>query len=246
MKIATLNLRHNVDRWEGRFPLIVETLAHTDADVIGLQEVWLEIQQAHLIADALNQQSQSATYEVYVVPKWGPQPVEGIAILTRLSAVEHAILNLPGEGYRIAQWITIEVDGQALHIANTHLHHRPALDDSIRLPQMKQLLHWMFEHDSRHWLLTGDMNALPESATIQAALESLQSAYLATHGQHPVTFPTPLVETNIPDVCIDHILYDPQTLQPTNAQVIGDHHHPEDTALYPSDHYGLVAEFKMR
>lgn len=54
MKILTLNLRHNQDRWEDRLPLIIDALHTEQADVVSVQEVWLGFQQAHLIADKLN------------------------------------------------------------------------------------------------------------------------------------------------------------------------------------------------
>lgn len=245
MKIATLNLRHNADRWDERFPLVVDTLAGVGADVIGLQEVWLEIEQAQMVADALNKKAADDPYDVYTVGKWGPQPVEGIALLSRLPIVDNDMLQLPGEGYRVAQRITVEIGGQPLHIANTHLHHRPMDDESIRLPQMQRLLDWMFDHASLRWLLTGDMNALPHSATIRAALGHLHSAYHTVHGVHPVTFPTPLVDTGLPDVCIDHIFYDAQNLRPVSVHIVGDQSDAHDDTLYPSDHYGLIAEFDV-
>ncbi len=243
MKIATLNLRHNQDRWEARFPLVVDALYHEQADVIGLQEVWLEIRQAHMIADRLNERTPQQPYTVYVEPKWGPQPLEGIAVLTRLPVLDHARLELP-EGLRVAQRLVVEVAGQRVNIANTHLHHRPLEDESIRLPQMRALLDWMRAYDSGGWLLTGDMNAVPESETITAASAWLQSAYFSVHGQHPTTFPTPLVADQFPGlaVCIDHIFYEPGALQVTEARLIGDQSAPDDATLYPSDHFGLAAK----
>ena len=243
LKIATLNLRHNVDRWQERYPLLVETLVAAAADVIGMQEVWLEIEQAQMIADALNQNAPDSPYDVYAVGKWGPQPVEGIALLSRIPIVDNDMLKLPGEGYRVAQRIVIEHEGRRVNIANTHLHHRPIDDEAIRLPQMTALIDWMRDHDPSGWILTGDMNALPESPTIQAALAKFNSAYETHHGQHPVTFPTPLVTDSYPDVCIDHIFYDAATYNLTGANLIANQSHVGDATLYPSDHYGLAATF---
>ncbi|MAS35793.1 MAG: hypothetical protein CL610_17420 [Anaerolineaceae bacterium] len=246
MKIATLNLRHNQDRWDERFPLVVDSLHDEQADVIGLQEVWLEIHQAHMIADALNQHTPQQPYDVYLQPKWGDQPVEGIAILSRLPALAHERLELP-EGQRIAQRIVVNVDGKSVNIANTHLHHRPQEDESIRLPQMQALLTWMFERAPDRWLLTGDMNAQPESTTIAAALDRLQSAYYDVHQQQPVTFPTPLVADQLPDWAwtIDYIFYTARSMRVSGCHVMADQAAPDDPKLYPSDHFGLAAQVEV-
>jgi endonuclease/exonuclease/phosphatase family metal-dependent hydrolase len=243
MKIATLNLRHDQDRWDERFPLVVDCLHRSQADVIGLQEVAIPIRQAHIIADALNPLTPNQPYSVWVEPKWGEEANrEGIAILSRLPVLEHERLELP-EGKRVAQRVVVEVDGVRLNVANTHLHHRPIEDESIRLPQMRALLDWMFSHASSHWLLTGDMNALPDSATILAANERTQSAYFSLHGEHPITFPAPLAYATRGDfrACIDHIFYD-AALRATNAQIIGDETPPHDPTLSASDHLGLAAD----
>lgn len=247
MKILTLNLRHNQDRWEERLPLAVNALHSQQADVIGLQEVWLSFQQAHLIAERLNARTPNLPYSVFIQPKWGENPVEGIGILSRLPVVEHKRLELP-EGERVAQSICVEVGGKRVDIANTHLHHRPENDEVIRLPQMETLLKWMFEQGSRRWILTGDMNALPPSSTIQQAKKRLVSAYEAVHGREPTrTFPTPLVSYDFtgPFITIDYIFFDSAGLRAKSAQVIANQPHPDDAHLYPSDHYGLAAEFEI-
>lgn len=246
MKIATLNLRHDQDRWDERFPLVVDCLLRSQAHVIGLQEVAIPIRQAHLITDALNAQMPDQPYSVWVEPKWGEEAeTEGIAILSRLPVLEHERLELP-EGERVAQRVAVEVDGVRINIANTHLHHRPVEDESIRLPQMRALLDWMFSRASSRWLLTGDMNALPESSTIAAANERLQSAYFSVHSEHPITFPAPLAYATRGDfrACIDHIFFD-SALRVTSARIIGDETPPDDPTLSASDHLGLAADVEV-
>ena len=53
MRLLTLNLRQDLDRWPERLPLVVAALAEADADVIALQEVALPIEQDELLAEAL-------------------------------------------------------------------------------------------------------------------------------------------------------------------------------------------------
>ncbi len=247
MKILSLNLRHNQDRWEERLPLVVDALHNEEADIIGFQEVWLGFQQAHMIADRLNQQTPDRPYSVFVEPKWGENPVEGIGILSRLPVIDHQRLELP-EGERIAQSIRVEIDGQTVDIANTHLHHRPEKDEVIRLPQMETLLRWMFGQENRRWILTGDMNAAPTTSTIQLTKKRLASTYEVVHGREPITtFPTPLVTGGYTgsSIAIDYIFFDPSFLRVKAAQVIANKAHPDDNQLYPSDHYGLMAEIEI-
>lgn len=247
MKILTLNLRHNQDRWEDRLPLVIDALQSEQADIIGFQEVWLGFQQAHLIADRLNKRTPENHYSVFVEPKWGENPIEGIGLLSRLPVIEHKRLELP-EGERVAQSIRVEINGKTVDIANTHLHHRPERDEIIRLPQMETLLRWMFEQGNRRWILTGDMNAVPTSSTIQLAKKHLASAYEVVHGDEPTTtFPTPLVNDGYTglSIAIDYIFFDPSVLRVKASQVIANQPHPNDAQLYPSDHYGLTAEIEI-
>ncbi len=249
MKIATFNLRHDADRWEERYPLVVDALHEQQADVIGLQEVWFPIQQAHMIADALNARTPAQPYSVYVEPKWGErESAEGVGILSRLPVLEHERLELP-QGHRVAQRVAVQADGQTVHIANTHLHHRPLEDESIRLPQMQALIAWMYQRAPGGWLLTGDMNAQPESETIAHARERLASAYYDLHHEHPYTCPTKLTPdfyTNPRRLCIDYIFYDPAVYRVVEAEVFANQPHPEDERLYPSDHFGVAAVLERR
>lgn len=240
MKICTLNLRHNADRWDERLPLVVEHLHAQQADIIGLQEVYIPIRQAHLVADALNQRTPDQPYSVWVEPKWGRESHEGVGTLTRLPVLSHDRLDLP-LAERVAQRLTLDVPGQPIHFANTHLHHRPEHDESIREPQMDALLAWMFAYQPGSWLLTGDFNALPASSTIQKAAARLRSA----HPQHPQTFPSPLADGDYDSVTLDYIFYDPQRFVVEQAAVFADQPAPHDSILYPSDHYGLAADFRF-
>ena len=239
LKLATLNILHNRLRWEERIGLIADALRAEQPDVIALQEVHLESQQAEILAAMLD----DPPYEVFVAPKWGDDVWEGIALLSRLPVLDYERHLLPVVE-RVAQRITVEADGQAIHIANTHLHHAPE-DESIRLPQMRALLRWMLGHANGPWLLAGDLNTLPHSATLLRAKQYLNNAYVDCHEVQPVTWPTPLAPDDGRDLTpktIDYVLYTWFTLRVQSARRIAEVPHPDDPALYPSDHYGLVVE----
>ena len=242
MQILTLNLRHNNDHWEQRKPLVIDLIQALQPDIIGFQEVWMPIQQAHLILDAVDGQA----YTIYATPKQAHHGKEGIAIATRLPSSQPEVLHLPG-GERVAQRVMIDVDNHSLCFANTHLHHLPQEDESERLPQMKALLEWLSTVDTPT-IITGDMNTIPTRETMQLATKQYHSAYQQVHGHEPdYTFPAPLAAAQYPDhrVTIDYILISPDTLHATSARIVGDETHGTDPILSPSDHCGILATIEL-
>jgi endonuclease/exonuclease/phosphatase family metal-dependent hydrolase len=248
LKTLTLNLRHNEDNWDMRLLLIAELLQDQQPDIIAFQEVWLPISQADFLAALMNRMNPAhQPYAVSTAAKTVEKSQEGIALLSRLEITDHATIALP-EGGRVAQRIAVQRHGKTLHIANTHLHHRPIEDESTRLPQMKCLLEWMFAHSEGPWLLLGDMNAQPESDTLKLALEKFKSAHHEMNGLHPTTFPTPMAAKRYPAdlaLTLDYVLYQPAHFAVKKARVIGEHAHPDQASVYPSDHFGLMAEFEL-
>jgi endonuclease/exonuclease/phosphatase family metal-dependent hydrolase len=252
VKLLTLNLRHDADRWPERFPLVVVELLAEDADVVAFQEVALRIDQAERIAAELNLRGDRQPYELFQASKWGAeQQWEGCALLSRLPVTRHEVLHLPHEG-RIAHAIEVEQGGHRIRIANTHLHHLPLNDEVIRLEQLRYLLGWMFHERQQagSWVLMGDFNATPESETIAQARKRLVSAYREVHGREPdYTFPTPLVSGEgewFQRKTLDYILVDPAAFEVEDARVIGERPHAADASLYPSDHFGLVASVTLK
>jgi len=250
IKIVTLNLRHNKDRWTERAGLIVEALLRETADVIAFQEVWFPINQAHLISDWMKALSSQADYQVLVRRKRWCWSKEGIGILTRLPVVEHNRLDLPG-GRRVAQHVRVAVGSEYVDIVNTHLHNHPSHNESIRLKQVQRLMAWIARENwkSRRWVVLGDLNATPDSSTIDVLTSHFQSAYDALHGaEPPFTAPTPLTVSSLTGnqtKTIDYIFIDPAQFRVRDARLICTEPHPQDATLFPSDHFGLAAELLL-
>lgn len=242
MKIVTLNLRHDVDRWTERLPMVVEALAQEDADVIAFQEVAFTSPQAQQIARCLK--NQGMAYAVFTAPKWGVAPKEGIGMFSRVPVKEYEHINLP-HGGRIAQRMCLHWQNRIVNVANVHLHHRPRGDESIRLQQLQALVDWMFSRDLHHWILAGDFNAQPSSETIQTVTQWFCSAHGELHGYEPVTHPTPLNPEREPgqQLSIDYVFYNASTFCPMDAHRFAHSPHPNDNTLFPSDHYGVSASF---
>jgi len=239
MRILTFNLRHNNDHWEQRKPLCINLIEQHQPDLIGFQEVWMPIRQAHIILEHVI----GTPYRVHTSPKQGQHGMEGIAIASRYPTSKFEKLNLPG-GERVAQRIQVTVDGHVLWFVNTHLHHRPINNESERHPQMQAILDWL-NPITEPIILTGDMNTIPTRSTIQLANTRFISAYAQARGAEPdYTFPAPLAagRYDIGHVMIDYIFITPNDLMATSGQVVGDKAHGENPVLSASDHLGVLVD----
>lgn len=246
MKLITINLRNNSDRWPERFSLIVDEILKEKPDIIALQEVAHLIDQANMISDAVNRRLNDRFYQSFVVKGWGPEGVLAEAILSCKEKVDYWETRLP-KGGRVAQCLCVSENGRHINIVNTHLHHLPKDNEQIRFSQVQFLLEWMskIECKDQAWVLMGDMNATPNSKTIKYILNRFASAFLSVHGTEPdFTFPTPMVmeksDWNVPRA-IDYIFYSRSVLKVHDAYLAFKNPHPKDATLYPSDHFGVTA-----
>jgi endonuclease/exonuclease/phosphatase family metal-dependent hydrolase len=253
--VATLNLRHDADRWEERFPLIIAELARDRPHVVGLQEVSVRQDQARLLAAELNEALAAAgdtiRYGYVQRNKTGSESeVEGIAVLSRLPIVEHDWLDLRTFN-RVALRARLELSGgRTLHFYTTHFHYRQE-DNEVRLAQAQLLHEWMTGHrDGSPQVLVGDFNALPDQSPIRFLAERYLSAFRAAHGQEPeYTFPTPLVNRGAWRGTLDYIFITPHSVdRPSpilDARLAFNVHAEHDPALYPSDHFGVTARLRF-
>jgi len=248
LTIATLNLRHDTDRWQERLPLLVAALAKVHPHLVGLQEVSIRSDEGPLLLEQLNALA-SERYQLYLQPKMGEEAhEEGIAILSRLPALHYDWLDLQG-GSRVAQVLRIPLPGgRILDLYNTHLHH-PEEAEALRLAQAERLLAWIEARGNGALpIVVGELNALPESPALLRLKRSLLSAYEVVHGHEPdCTFPTPLSsQWGEWRGTIDYILLAPALATVVRSvRLFADEAHPCDATLYPSDHYGLVAQIDL-
>ncbi len=243
MKLITLNLRFTANRWQERFPMIIDLLHQEQPDFVGLQEVSLKVQQAHLIQGALNYLNPNQPYKLRVANDTFEPAILANAILSRYPIEEHERICLP-QNFRIAHRILANINGHKIIVANTHLHHKPYNDESIRLPQMKAVVDWLNQLENIPTILMGDFNARPETETVTYAKQSFQSAYQSIHNCEPEkTFPSPLIDKDFKPRTIDYIFYTPSGLNIIDAKLVANQPAPSDATLYPSDHFGICAKF---
>jgi len=250
--IATLNLFNRVGRWGERAPLVVEQVAEAAPDVIGLQEVDLLIDQGHWLADRLNLWLGPPYYTAYHQNKSGREAaVQAIAVLTRLPVLEHEGLDYLSMG-RVAQRLLLDLgEGVRLDLYNTHLHH-PATEaaERIRRQQASRLLRWMSRHRTLPQVAVGDFNALPEGRAIALMKQRLLSAHETAQGHEPdCTWPSPLLTQPLePDEAagaLDYIFVSRRGIRVMEARVAFNRPHADDSTLYPSDHFGLMARLAI-
>jgi len=236
LTVATLNIWHDRENWPARLPLIIEALRQIDADVIGLQEVLQDGErlpnQAGTIAQALGYDWTFSSVDAADQPRR-----YGNAVLTRLPILRQDWKALaPLDDYRTALRVRVDLQGQAVDVVATHLHHTPE-GGAIRQRQVADLLAWL-PTDGRPRIILGDFNA-PISAPELAALrpDGVVSAL-------PAAYPELANATTLNAAMghrseqIDHILVDTRRFSVVSAQIFADR---ATRGIWPSDHFGVAA-----
>lgn len=153
----------------------------------------------------------------------------GQAFLSRLPLSDvtiHWLPGVPARERRIAAAVHLQWEDQPLTFISTHLHHANA---EFRR-QQAAALNEIFGKREGLMLLTGDLNATPESEPLTILSRRWMSA---TAGQQRLTFPA-----GTPERQLDYVLYRPEKrLKVLWTQVLD-----EPVA---SDHRPLLVEFEL-
>jgi endonuclease/exonuclease/phosphatase family metal-dependent hydrolase len=268
IRVVTINILRDLSRWGERGPLLAESLAELQPDLIALQEVKLPENTAQWLADHLNSCSDilpERRYTVHLCPKTGiERRKEAIAILTRLPIEREARLELRTQN-RVAQYVQVSIEGRPLIFAHGHYYWLPG-ESRGRDKQIRRLLEWLSAVPEEAAIVAcGDFNGTPESRAIALMRQRFVSAYAAWRGREPeYTAPTPLARHPEPLLTIAKFalnLLVNRTLQPwrgtldyifvnekvsvADCDVILNRSAPHDPTLYPSDHFGLAARLKL-
>jgi endonuclease/exonuclease/phosphatase family metal-dependent hydrolase len=245
--VATLNLFHNIGRWDERLPLLLDQLTALKPDVIGFQEVNLATDQGMLLCRLANDRlKDSAPYCIYHMARPGRSAhAQAQAVMSWLPAEAHEGLDyLLHEG--VAQRLRLRLeDGAVLDFYNTHLHFPPSATEQ-RLSQAKRLLAWTDTWDAAAaTVVVGDFNAYAGEPTVALMKSRLTSAHEAAHGREPeVTWPTPVNTWDpSPPGCLDYVFVSGARV--LEAGLAFDSPHPDDDSLFPSDHLGVMAKIDV-
>jgi endonuclease/exonuclease/phosphatase family metal-dependent hydrolase len=241
--VATLNIRNMADRWPERLPLLLADMAALQPDLMGLQEVVFPLQQDRLIGAA-----GAGRYEA--IRGWAGRLEYGNSLLVReplrATAVERLDLGLNREVHRAS----ISLEAGDLLMAVSHLHHEvPA--DAERDQQAEALLAWLeTAPKSVAQVVVGDFNADPrEPAYARMVAAGFRSSLVEVDGAEPaVTWPSgiqaPGMDTDGDPDCLDYI-WIRGAVRAVAARIVFDRAAVGDPTLYPSDHFGLVAELEI-
>jgi endonuclease/exonuclease/phosphatase family metal-dependent hydrolase len=264
LTIGTYNIRNTTDRYDERVELLKQTILNAKADILGLQEVAFGKggQLDYLVADPQNEplydqynaESQMKFHEVHEKPSDFRIDGNSIVISKEFSGskgrvLEHEVLHL--SGVRVAHRTLVKLTNDiTVWVVNCHLHHLIE-DPLIRAQQVTDICNWMKKstRDNSNVLILGDFNTPPHEPAYKILQETFEykSTHLTVHGTEPAkTFPTGIQAPNMdadPDGTFDYIWYKGEHVRAVDVKIIGNLPKPGDDTIYPSDHYGLVADF---
>jgi endonuclease/exonuclease/phosphatase family metal-dependent hydrolase len=263
IRIATINILFDMEFWQQRRELLVAGLGSINADIIGLQEINTDTNTVNELAQALNMPYISQVDCRKLPLTSGPN--FGIAIISRYPFLEKQELKLPGQG-RSAQYVRVSINGQSYIFCNGHYFWWPG-SSAARMKQVQLVTDWLGALPADiPQVIVGDFNATPETTEIGFLARKFNSAYAKYHGHEPeYTCPTPLMLASkrirreiglrafgfLVDRkfqpwqgTLDYIFIS-QQLQVLDCQLILTKPSEYNKLIYPSDHFGLVADLQV-
>lgn len=197
LRILSYNIRH-CRGMNGKVCIkaVASAIAGAHADLVGLQEVDYFNPRSAFTDQAAKLGSMLGMYHVYGPNvTWGGVARFGNAILSRYPIISRKNYSLPSKGeQRGLLRAEIQLNAQPVIILNTHL----GLNHQERLYQVAKILD-IVRNTSGHLLLTGDLNAKPDSKEIACLQTVLRSGDLTGT---ELTFPS-----DYPKYKIDYIFY---------------------------------------
>ena len=244
IKVLSINTWKCDGQYQKRLALMQELLAPLNLDFIACQEVFQSIDESYSTVNYL-------ANALKMNPIWFPsrlkertienqtlQSYSGLCFFTRHKPAEIHSLHLPSDsrdGERTAQMIVFELKDQRIVLVNTHLTHLKEVQN-LRLNQMQSMIDQIKQiKDITGYIICGDLNTIPNSASIGFLLDALP-------GTNNV-FSEPYPATHVSGQTIDYIFYSQdKELRLVNASIILN---KLVRGLLPSDHYGVLAHFKV-
>jgi endonuclease/exonuclease/phosphatase family metal-dependent hydrolase len=241
--------------------LVVDGIRALDPDVVALQEV-------REVPNQLPNQARALATALGYHPVFEPATpfaggYEGLAFLCKTPIHEHRAVELPhAEPNERRIVLSVCVGLPKIWIHTTHLNYR-LTHGKQREDQVCFIANRISEIASDHpQVLCGDLNARPESDEIRylrglVTLENrrvyFQDAWARLHPDDPgFTWATSNPNTKIleflePDRRLDYIFVTPMRRDGRGrihrCQIVLDK--PNSQGVYPSDHYGLLAEIQL-
>jgi endonuclease/exonuclease/phosphatase family metal-dependent hydrolase/2'-5' RNA ligase len=238
----TLWDRYDADRIDTarRRPLLLDVLRHEDAEVIALQEV-----EEPLLERFSREDWVRAGFYLSTDPGKSAVGEDGLVLMSRLPVLESGRCELGP--YKAALAITVVGPTGPLVIATTHLTSNHTADAAVRRTAELAELAGAFGRIDADLVVMGDFN---DSTGAPAAALGLLDAWSVIHGEHdesPTFDPTVNPLAAVSSLSgkagrLDRVLVRSRSggVRAAGAVLVGDV--PDETGLYPSDHFGIVAE----
>ncbi|WP_404811907.1 endonuclease/exonuclease/phosphatase family protein [Capnocytophaga canimorsus] len=140
---------------------------------------------------------------------------------------------------RIATWVKLQMGKVSFYVFNTHFDHEGeiAQQESARLLQEKML---PLIKAKIPILLLGDLNITPDNKAIASIQTILKDTFKKEDNDHNATF-NAFDLNNLPTKRIDYIFIS-KYLKSKNYRIID----KKINGLYPSDHFPITAQIKLR
>lgn len=246
ISILSLNIWFDSEDWPARFELMLKEIRQLDPDIIGMQEV---IQRQELNNQAM-QLADSLGYYFYFdsVDDESRDTRFGNAILSRYPIEETNFRALePLDAYRKVVHTRISVDGQVLDVYNTHLHN-PQETTETRITQMRDMLDFIDETSTSDLVfVTGDFNANPDWEEMDVMYDRFIDVYPMFYENHlDPEHSTLNYHIGHSQRRIDYVFFEEKSsdfLTPVSAEIVLDK--PNENDIYPSDHFGVLANFDV-
>ncbi len=240
MKLITLNTWGKDGPYQERWNYFLQELAASPPDVMCLQEV-ADDELTRLIQKFLRLSHHVSDYKagLLIISKF---PLSGSSTLV----YQHVS---PSEkNYERKALITkFAIGTHELLLANTHLAWREE-DRPVRDGQISELLKTV-KSKGLPSLICGDLNDIPESSPLELTRSAGYENLIQSFQPDTITWDNhnPFIQSHsvrFPDRQIDYILLQESVSQILKAKSCSvAFNRPNDKLIYPSDHYGISAEF---
>lgn len=243
LRVMTWNI-HHAEGTDGVVDLdrIAELIEDEEVDIVALQEVDRNVPRSKnidLITALADKTDLTYAFGKTIDFQSGEY---GNAFLTRFPILEERNILFKetyGREQRGVLLLVLDVLGEELAIANTHLDHHA--DDSTRISAVNELRTIFARLTSRPTLLVGDLNAEPGSPSLRPLTEMMADSWTLVGEGDGFTFPS-----RSPQKRIDYIfssktitpdsLSSALRLSPTSARVV---------RSSASDHLPLIVDFRV-
>lgn len=242
-RVLTYNVLGDPSGASERASALMTELEEADADILAFQEA------SAWFLDRLHEQPWVSAYAGTAIEGERVSP-SGLYLLSRYPIERVGYLDLPGDEGRAVLYADIRVHDISVRAAVIHL--AADLDGrEIRAEQLQVVFDLL--RDADHGLLLGDFNfgdREPEDWSLEAPYRDLWAELRPAEAGYTYDLARNTMAQNNAFSCersrrLDRILVRSEEWREASISLIGDRALPGSPALFPSDHFGVIAELVL-